>query len=142
MHLRAFGAVSLLLVLIGCASAGGGRPANVAQPEIAVQMSHDLFFGSGGTAAAPVEVLVHNRAGVPIEVSRIDVESFGMVEYRLIPARRYIRETVAPGQTKSFSLFTTAVAYVRNPREPLTLRAVVALSAAGAHWREVVSGGR
>src|SRR5688572_29315783 len=128
-----------LLVVLACASGGSSRPKNIPQPAIELGMPHDIFFGSGNTAPATIEVRVLNRATVPIRIRRIEVESPGMMQYGIQRTVRDFGETIPPGESKSVSVFATAITTVRRPTEPLTLRAVVDFEApGGVRWREFV----
>lgn len=130
--------LAIFLSVIGCGSGKTtGRPASVAQPGLSVELTHDIFFGSGATAPATIEVTVLNRATVPIMLRRVELTSPGMVQYAIYPTVRDFRETIQPGETKSVSVFATAQTTVRRPTEPLTLRAVVDFEAAGSVWREI-----
>ncbi|HEV7239121.1 MAG TPA: hypothetical protein VGQ36_07760 [Thermoanaerobaculia bacterium] len=128
----------LLLLTLACASTPSQRPANVPQPNIDAELLSPLFFGSGNSAPATIEVRVTNRGNVPIVVRRIELDSPGMVQYTL---RRYMREhneTVGPGETKPITVFATAVTTVSRPTEPLAMRAIVHFRAEGKSWREIL----
>jgi hypothetical protein len=137
MHRR----VSLLflvsIVAVACASGGSSRPAAIAAPEIEAGLVGTVFFGSGNSAPANVDVIVTNRANVPIVLRRVDIDSPGMASYGLIRTSREVRETIAPGETKRVTVFATAVTTVRNPNEPLTIRVVAEFEAGTDRWREV-----
>jgi hypothetical protein len=97
-----------LIALIACGTNKSGRPATVAQPAMNVELTHDIFFGSGATAPATVQVTVMNRATVPILLRRVELSSPGMVQYAIYPTAREFRETILPGETNSVSVFATA----------------------------------
>jgi hypothetical protein len=142
MHRR----VSLLflvsLVALACSSGGGtpgsGRPPGIAQPEINIGLANSLFFGSTDTAPANIDVVITNRANVPIVVRRIDVDSPGMSTYTIRRVARDYRENLAPGETKRLTVFATAVTAVSRPTEPLSLRAFIDFEVEKDRWREIV----
>ena len=131
--------VTLFTVLftMACGSGGSGRPAGIAQPEMRAALNGTVFFGSGNTAPANIDVSVTNRATVPIVLRRIEVDSPGMATYRLVRTARTVRENLAPGETKSVTVFATAVTNVRNPSEPLTLRVITDFENGKDRWREI-----
>jgi hypothetical protein len=135
------GRVSLLflvaLVVVACSSTGNSRPANIAAPEVRAGLAGTVFFGSGSTAPANIDVSVTNRATVPITLRRVEVDSPGMSTYGLVRSARTMRETIAPGETKSVTIFATAVTNVRNPSEPLTLRVIADFETGKDRWREI-----
>ena len=136
--MRRFSFLALVLVMACGTGGGSARPASVAQPEVRAELAHDVFFGSGTTAPATIDVTVLNRANVPIMLRRVEVSSPGMAQYGIYTTFRDFRETIQPGETKSVPVFATAVTTVRNPNEPLTIRAIADFEAAGKVWREVV----
>ncbi len=125
-----------LMLVLACASGGSSRPKHIAQPAVELVMPHDIFFGSGSSAPATIEVIVHNRATVPIRVRRVEVDSPGMVQYAIQRTVRDFAETVPAGGSKAVTVFATAVTTVSRPTEPLTIRAVIDFEAAGTRWRE------
>jgi hypothetical protein len=127
-----------MLLTMACGSAGSSRPATVAKPDMNVELAHDLFFGSGATAPATIDVTVLNRATVPILLRRVELSSPGMVQYGIYPITRQFHETIQPGETKTVAVFATAQTSVRRPTEPLTLRAIVDFEASGKVWREML----
>lgn len=129
----------LLLLSLACGSARVSRPESVAQPEIDARLAHELFFGSGVSAPATIEVRVANRADVPITVRRVEIDSPGMAQYTLGRAVRDFRDTLAPGEAKILTVFATAYAQTtRRPSEPLQMRLIVELEGGGGRWREVL----
>ena len=127
-----------LVFILGCGSSGGTRPKNIPKPDVTAELTHDVFFGSGSTAPASIEVQARNRAGVPIELRRVEVSSPGMLEWGIVPMARDFREVIGPGKTKSVTVFATAETTVRRPTEPLTIRAIIDFEANNVRWREVV----
>jgi hypothetical protein len=142
MHRRVSFLFLMSVLALACSSGGGtpgsGRPPNIVQPEIQVGLANALFFGSTNNAPANIDVMVTNRATVPITVRRIDVDSPGMSTYTLQRVARDYREVVAPGETKRLTVFATAVTSVSRPNEPLTLRALVDFEVGKDRWREIV----
>ncbi len=108
--------ILLLLTSVACATTPIKRPANVPQPDIDAALVNPLFFGSGVEAPATIDVRVTNRATVPIVVRRIELDSPGMSQYVLRRYTRIYHETVPPGETKSITAFTTAVAQTTTRR--------------------------
>lgn len=127
-----------LVFILACGSTGGARPKSIPKPDVAADLTHDVFFGSGSTAPAAIEVRARNRASVPIELRRVELSSQGMIEWGIIPISRDFREVIGPGETKSVTVFATAETSVRRPTEPMTIRAIIEFEAGGARWREVV----
>jgi hypothetical protein len=126
-----------VLVAIACGT-GSARPADVAEPQVRVELAHELFFGSGATAPATIDVTVLNRATTPIVLRRVQLSSPGMTTYAIFPITRDFRETIQPGEIKTVSVFATAQTTVRRPVEPLSLRAVIDFASGGKVWREMV----
>lgn len=125
------------LLALACSSAGSSRPPNIPAPEVRADLAGSVFFGSGNSAPANVDVFVTNTASVPITLRRLEVDSPGMATYRLIRTNREVRETVAPGETKRVTVFSTAVTSVSNPSEPLTIRVVADFEIGKNRWREI-----
>jgi hypothetical protein len=129
------------LALIACGSTkpmstSGGRAA------VGVALVSQVFFGSGTTAPANLDVVVENRSAHPIVVRNIRAQSSGMVQWGIYPVQRNFNETLNPGEAKSFPLFATAVArYARmTPNEPLNVRAVVDFQSEGRRYQEMYVG--
>lgn len=114
----------------------GGRAA------LAVSLVSPVFFGSGTTAPANLDVIVENRAGVPITIRSVRVESMGMAQWGIYPAQRMFNETVGAGQTKAFPIFATAQARAARMTmtEPLTVRAIVQFASGEERYQEVYIG--
>ncbi|HEX6641637.1 MAG TPA: hypothetical protein VF215_11025 [Thermoanaerobaculia bacterium] len=136
MH-RRVSLLFLVALIAACGSAGSGRPAAIAAPEIRAGVAGTIFFGSGSTAPANIDVEVTNVANVPITLRRVEVDSPGMGTYALRRASRIVRETIAPGETKRVTVFATAVTTVRNPSEPLTIRVIAEFENGKDRWREI-----
>ena len=142
MHRRVsllFLVVALASLMMACGSMGSARPAAVAAPEIRADVAGNIFFGSGSSAPANIDVAVTNRATVPIVLRRLEVDSPGMSTFGLIRTSREVRETIAPGETKGVTVFATAVTNVRNPSEPLTVRVIADFEVGKDRWREIVT---
>jgi len=128
----------LLLLTLACAGNQATRPEGMPQPDIEAHLVNPLFFGSTTSAPATIEIRVANRGTVPLVVRRIELDSPGMGQYTLLRYARQYNETVAAGETKALTAFATAIAQTtRRPTEPLTIRAIVDLQAAGKVWREI-----
>jgi hypothetical protein len=130
-----------LILAVACGtstpiSTSGGRAG------VGVVLLAPVFFGSGTTAPANVEVLVENRAGLPITVRSIRVESSGMMSWGIYPSQRTFSETIAAGEAKAFPMFATAAARSSRmtPNEPLTVRAVVQFQAGKERFQEIYTG--
>lgn len=141
MHRR----VSLLFVVVAaatffavaCGSASSSRPAAITAPEVRADLVGTVFFGSGNTAPANIDVTVTNTASVPITLLRVEVDSPGMGTYRIQRTARQVRENLGPGETKRVTVFATAITTVSNPSEPLTLRTIADFEAGKDRWREI-----
>jgi len=131
--------VLITFLVIGCASAGNQRPLEIAQPDLSVRLVNPLFFGSGTTAPATLEVTIANRANASITLRRLEVDSPGMAEYSLFPYTRNFNETIGPGETKTFTLFATARTGIARltPNEPLTLRVFADFMAGKTRFRDI-----
>lgn len=136
MH-RRVSLLFLVALIVACGSASSGRPAGIAAPEVRAGIAGTIFFGSGSTAPANIDVEVTNVANVPITLRRVEVDSPGMGTYGIQRASRIVRETIAPGETKRVTVFATAVTTVRNPSEPLTIRVIAEFEAGKDRWREI-----
>jgi hypothetical protein len=129
--------LSSVLLLVACTSAG--RPASIAPPSIQLRQLGPIFFGSGRSAPATIEVEVTNHAAVPLRVREIDLSSPGMAQYTLLRTRRIFSETIPPGESRTLTIPATAVTDVArlSPSEPLSLRAIVTFEANGTRFREI-----
>ena len=125
------------LLFVACASTPQ-RPATVEQPEIQLAPSSPIFFGSGTSAPASLDLSITNRANVPLNVVRVRIESSGVADYALRTFERSYRETLAPGQTQVFPILTQAYAAYAGLRtaEPTTVRVFVDFEAGGVRFRE------
>lgn len=128
--------LSVTLLSLACAS-GSVRPANIAAPSVEADLNGTVFFGSGNQAPANIDVTVTNNASVPITLRRVEIDSPGMGTYGIVRTSRTFRDTIAPGETKRVTVFATAVTRVRNPSEPLTLRAIAEFESGKDRWREI-----
>ena len=125
------------LFAIACGSTGSARPAGISAPELRADLVGNVFFGSGNTAPANIDVNVTNTASVPITLLRVEVDSPGMATYRIQRTVRQVRENLAPGETKRVTVFATAITAVSNPSEPLTIRTIADFEAGKDRWREI-----
>lgn len=132
--------IFLLLLTLGCASTSSSRPPDFPQPDISARMVAPIFFGSGTTAPAPVEVEVRNRGRIPLVVNRIQVDSPGMTQFSIRTITRDFKQTLAPGESRAFTVFATAINETGGSHftEPLTLRAIIEVKANDNTWREVL----
>lgn len=137
MHRRVSLLFLVVLFVAACGSTSSSRPANIAQPELTAALNGSVFFGSGNTAPANVDVMVTNRANVPIVLRRLEIDTPGMGTHGLIRTARTVRENLAPGETKIVTVFATAVTRVSNPREPLTIRVIADFENGKDRWREI-----
>lgn len=129
--------LSLIVISAACSSASS-RPPNIAQPEIRIEPVGSVFFGSGASAPITLEATITNTATSAITVRQIEVSSPGMSQYAIRPVRKTVKEEIPSGGSKTINIFTMAYTAVRDPTEPLTLRGIVELEAAGKRWREIV----
>ena len=129
--------VVVALFALACGSASSSRPAGITAPELRSDLVGSVFFGSGNTAPANIDVTVTNTASVPIVLLRVEVDSPGMATYRIQRTVRQVRENLAPGETKRVTVFATAITNVSNPTEPLTIRTVADFEAGKDRWREI-----
>lgn len=140
MHRRVsllFLVAAATLAALGCGSAASSRPATISAPVLSSELVGTVFFGSGNTAPANIDVSVTNTASVPITLRRVEVDSPGMATYRIQRTVRQFGETIAPGETKRVTVFATAITSVSNPSEPLTIRTVADFEAGNERWREI-----
>lgn len=136
MHYRRFALLTLLFIAIACSGNKATRPAHIAAPDIDVAIMNEIFFGSGRTAPATIEVRVKNLATVPITVRRIDIGSRTMTEWGLVRQSRGYSEVIAPGETKPITFFATAETLTRTRSEPLSYETRVEFEAEGARWQQ------
>jgi hypothetical protein len=129
------------VLLAGCAATqpfttSGGRAA------VGVALTAPVYFGSGTTAPANIDVIVENRSMQPLVVRSIRIESSNMAQWGILTISRVFRETVAPGEMKAFAIFATAVTNrVRyTPNEPLNVRAIVQFESEGNTYQELFNG--
>lgn len=136
--MRNWVAVVLLSLSIACSSASS-RPADVAAPDLDVAFAAPLFFGSSRTAPASFNVTVTNQAKVPMTVHSLRLSSPSMAQYGIRPVQRLFNETLAPGESKTLYLSTTAIAAVAGimAMEPLTLRVEGDFAVAGQRYHEL-----
>ena len=129
-------------ILLAAACGSGSMTTSGGRAAVAVSLASQVFFGSGTTAPANLDVIVENRSGLPIKVRNIRVQSSGMVQWGIYPVQRAFNETLAPGEAKAFPLFATAVArYSRSmPNEPLSVRAVVQFESGEKNYQEMYNG--
>lgn len=125
------------LFTVACGSTGSGRPANITAPQIRAEINGSVFFGSGTSAPVTIDVAVTNTATVPIVLRRVEVDSPGMSTYGVIRTARTMSENLGPGETKTVTVFATAVTTVRNPSEPLTIRVIADFESGKDRWREI-----
>jgi len=130
--------ILLVSILVACSSSGT-RPAGVAAADVSVRLAAPLFFGSGRTSAAALDVNVTNRANVPVTLRRIHISASGMLQYTIRPLDRIYNDTLAPGETKPYHLTTEAIASTPalTPTEPLNVRVDVDFEATGRRYREI-----
>ena len=126
---------------VGCGSSkpfstSGGRAA------VGVDLVSPVFFGSGTTAPANLDVIVENRSASPIVVRTVRVDSSGMAQWGIYPVQRTFRVTLNPGEAKVFPIFATAVASRARytPNEPLSVRAVVQFDSGNDRFQEIYQG--
>ena len=130
MRMRSLPLLLAVALALACGTTNTGqRPANVAAPDLNAELTHEVFFGSGTTAPATIEVQVTNKADVPITVRRIDVQSPGMTEWGLVRQSRVFKEVVQPGETKPITFFGTAETITRVRTEPLSFDVIVEIEA-------------
>ena len=133
-------AASALIFLAACSSTRSDRPADIAQPAIQVRQAGPIFL-SQGTTPVTIDVEVTNRANVPLTIREVEIGSSDSQQYSISPARRLVNETVAPNESRTVQLSTTAVARTTQAvGQSLVIRAFVRLEANGKSFREVVIG--
>jgi hypothetical protein len=130
----------LLLLLAACASSSGNRPKDIPKPGIEVRQAAPIFFGSGYRAPISIDVHITNNAAVPLRVREIEIRSSGMMQYSIDRTSKIFNETLAPGQTRTLGLVTTATASRRelHTNEPLSVQTIIRFEANGRGFREIV----
>ena len=129
-----------LLFAAACASTSPSRPADIAQPQLQVRQAGPIFLSQGSTTVT-IDVDITNRANVPLTIREVEIGSSDSQQYSISPTRRLVNETVAPGETRTVSLSTSAVARAAQPvGQPLVIRAFVRFEGNGKVFREVVIG--
>jgi hypothetical protein len=131
---------SALVVLAACATSSG-RPAGIEQPEIRVSQAGPIYLSQGSTSIS-IDVQVTNRASVPLVLREVEVASPDSAQYAITRARRLVNETLAPGETKTVTVASTAYAQATGVPvgEPLSVRAFVRFEANGKVFREIATG--
>ncbi|HYO76321.1 MAG TPA: hypothetical protein VE010_07655 [Thermoanaerobaculia bacterium] len=135
-------AVPLVVLLLAAAcgsSTTADRPRGLAAPQIEVRPVGSMFFGSGSTAPITFEVTVGNPGTVALNLREVEITAPGMGTYQVRPVRRVFNEMIPAGDSRTVTLFTTAVTTVRDPNEPLNLRTFVTFESNGVRWRELVN---
>lgn len=126
-----------LLLAVACAGTNTAqRPAHIAPPGLEAAIVNEVFFGSGNTAPATVEVKVTNTANEPVTVTRIEVDSAGMAEWGLQRQSRVFREVIEPGATKPITFFANAVTNTSRRTEPLSFNVRVEFEGGGTRWQQ------
>ncbi|HVG24405.1 MAG TPA: hypothetical protein VND45_09650 [Thermoanaerobaculia bacterium] len=129
----------LLLLLAACGSTSGSRPADVAKPSISINQAGPLYFASSNSATVSIDVGIRNNASVPLRVREIELRSPGMMQYQLVRRSKIFNETLAPGESRTLGVVTTATKYVSRPTaEPLAIQAIVRFEVNGRGFREIV----
>ena len=137
--------IPIVLLAAACASSSDDRvPASTSGglAGVGVTLLSPVFFGSGTNAPANIEVVVENRAGVPIVIRNVRLESSGMMSWGIYPTQRMFNETINAGEAKAFPMFATASARSSRmtPNEPLMVRAVVQFDAGKERYQEIYHG--
>lgn len=127
------------LFALACGMAKSSRPSTIPAPGIDAGVIGTIFFGSGNSAPANVDIIATNHASVPIVLRRVQIDTPGMATYGLLRTGRTLRETIGPGQSKRITVFATAVTAVQNPGEPLTIRVIADFESGKDRWREIVT---
>lgn len=127
-----------LLLFVACATSAP-RPANIIRPDINIEANGTPFFGSGFTAPLDIDATVTNRSNAPLMIHSIRVTSPGMIQFTVRPEERFIRQTLAAGETKTFTIPLTLLASSAGirPTEPLNLRADVDFIVDEKHYRDI-----
>ena len=128
--------VALLLALACSGANTAQRPAHIPPPGIEAEVVNEIFFGSGNSAPATVEVRVTNTATEPVTVTRIEVDSGGMAEWGLLRQSRVFRDVIDPGATKPITFFATAVTNTSRRTEPLSFNVRVEFEGGGTRWQQ------
>ena len=141
--MKALRLIPVILLAAACASSGPPLSTSGGRAGIAVTLLSPVFFGSSTTAPANIEVVVENRAGVPIVVRNVSLQGSGMMTWTVYPTQRMFNESINPGEAKAFPMFATAAARQARmtPNEPLTVRAVVQFEAGKERFQEIYTGG-
>jgi hypothetical protein len=135
--MRAASVAAFSMILAAC-SAAVTRPSNVTAAEVDVNLTAPIFFGSLFTAPATFDVTVRNTASVPVNIRHIFLSAPGMAQYAIRAVDKIYNEALAPGETKSFPIMTTAIASSTALRasEPMNVRVEIDFEAAGQHYRD------
>jgi hypothetical protein len=127
MRTRLLPLLLAFVFVVACGTSPTQRPANVPLADLEAELVNDVFFGTGSTAPATIEVRVKNNAAQPITVRRIEVSSAGMTEWGLVRQNRVFREVIEAGATKPITFFGTAQTITTRRNEPLSFDVVVDL---------------
>lgn len=134
----------LLFLAVACASGGGDGDAEKApasaKPSIHMSVRGTVQMDRVGEGPMTLVVNLTNRDADTMTIRRVRVQSWGMEQWAIDPAERYVVEKLAPGESKDVELSARAFrkSQVRFISEPLTLRALVDYELDGHRYREVV----
>ena len=131
-------ALLFAFVFAACAS-GTQRPATITQPEILLEPATPIFFGSGTSTAASLNLSIANTATVPLTIVKVRIETSGAADYNLQTYDRSYRDTLGPGQMKVIPIVTQAFAAYAGvrPSEPMSVRVFVYFESAAGNFREI-----
>jgi len=115
------------------AAACGSMHQASAIADVNLQAHSAPFFGSSSTAPLEFDVTIRNKTTAPLAVRSIRISTLNMLEYSVDSGEKLFKETIAPGETKTFPVTATAVSVSAgtSSNEPLSLRADVDFEGTG-----------
>ena len=125
-----------VFLALSCASAPDTNP----PIEVAARVAGPLFFGSGISSPANIDVQITNKSAEVITVRTIRLSSPGMLEYGIRSAEKIVQQDLAAGETRVFNVPATAIASTTTqPTEPLTIRADLYLVSNGKPYHQFIN---
>jgi hypothetical protein len=132
-------ALAMMLLVAACSSGSSTQSGNMETLLLRLEQRGTIFFGSGYTAPANLQIDLTNVSNEPVKLVRVGLSTPGMAQYSLQPISRTFNEEIAPKETKSYPLFGTAQTSIYRLRvsEPLVARVIVELEQGGKRFREI-----
>lgn len=131
-------AAAALLLVAACATQ------HAANPEVVIEQLSNVASAARhvtGPITLRYIVRVRNVASEPVTLKRLELNSVGTGAYNLAPLARALDMTIAPGSETSVEMVGSGQVVdwsVIGANGPVTLRAVLHLTAASGRWQTVL----